>query len=177
MEFYIQACQPRNSGDYSDTDLSVSDAIETVFPLNTENAFIVWKGFYIPLSYKYDFSIIIADVIKILQLMIVNDVGQIKNVWPSNTFQATWNLTWGAEDVRIDAQWNSLFGCSIESLNRAGSVVLKKSAFLAEWRMPLSKILVALTVSGYDKTKLTEMTNLEKLIDTLPKCSHLYAEG
>ena len=56
MAFYIQASNPRFIESISYEVESLSDAVESIFPLNTENAFLVWNYISVPLSYKYDIS-------------------------------------------------------------------------------------------------------------------------
>ena len=43
LNFYIQASNPRFQDSINIYDESLSDAIESVFPLNTENAILVWN--------------------------------------------------------------------------------------------------------------------------------------
>ena len=66
LNFYIQASNPRFQDSINIYDESLSDAIESVFPLNTENAILVWNYISIPLSYKYDISYMIEDILQLL---------------------------------------------------------------------------------------------------------------
>ena len=53
MIFSVQASNPKYWKNVLDEeDSSLSDAIETIFPLNTEYAFLEWNHIFIPLSYK-----------------------------------------------------------------------------------------------------------------------------
>jgi hypothetical protein len=176
MEFWIQASDPQYTANYSAADTSLSDALETVFLLETEDAFVVWKHRFIPLGYKYGFSCIIDDLIKLIGAMLAENTGQMVVEWPCNTFNAKWNVTWTTEDVRVESNWISVSGGLTESLNQAGSISLKKSAFLAEWKMPFDKILAALTASGYNRTNFGEIANLESIVRALPERGYLYHE-
>lgn len=62
MNFYILAGNPRVQSIENSDDKSLSEAIETVFPLNTEYAILSWNYISIPLSYKYDISYMIDDI-------------------------------------------------------------------------------------------------------------------
>jgi len=176
MAFWIQASAPQCATSFSATDRSLSDAIETVFLLETEDAFIVLKHHFIPLGYKYGFSCMIGDLIDLITAVQVDDAGKMMIEWPCNSFHARWSVSWTMEDVQIDSQWISVPGGLTELLNQAGPIALKKSAFLAEWRMPLNRILAALIASGYNQTNFKELSILERLVSALPKRGYLYRE-
>ena len=59
MNFYIQASNPRALKP-SFIEENLSAAIESVFPMNTENAILFWNHIAIPLSYKYDISYMVT---------------------------------------------------------------------------------------------------------------------
>lgn len=176
VEFWIQASAPQCTASYSATDMSLSDAMETVFLLETEDAFIVWKHHFIPLDYKCGFSCIIGDLIDLINAMLVEDAGRMMIEWPCNTFHAKWGVSWTKEDMQIESQWVSVPGGLTELLNQAGPVALKKSSFLAEWRMPLNRVLGALIASGYNRMNFKELSNLERLVSALPQRGYLYRE-
>ncbi|HHR2550667.1 TPA: hypothetical protein ACSY39_10840 [Listeria monocytogenes] len=57
MNFFIQANTPQKTGVFESDDYDLSTAIETIFPMLTEDAILVWNHIYVPLSYKYDISL------------------------------------------------------------------------------------------------------------------------
>lgn len=67
MNFYIQANNPKVLKEYNAEDESIADAMETIFPLYTESAILVWNHISIPLSYKYDISYMMDDVLDLLE--------------------------------------------------------------------------------------------------------------
>jgi len=174
MDFWIQAGDPRATGTYSAEDVCVAEALETIFPMFTEDAIIVWKRWFIPLSYKYGFSCLIDDLIIIVSAVLAVDTGRISVVWPCSEFQARWTVSWTQEDVQIDSEWMSAPGQLLEMLKKAGPVQLKRSEFLAEWKMPFTKIVEALKVSGYNAKNLKDMPSFEWLASALPKGAYLY---
>ena len=52
MIFAVQVSNPEASGKLESDDESFQEAIESLFPLHTEYAFIIWNNVYVPLSYK-----------------------------------------------------------------------------------------------------------------------------
>jgi hypothetical protein len=50
-----------------DEDEHIGDAIQTVFPMWTEDAYLVWNGVHVPISYKYTLSFLIQDVVTMLE--------------------------------------------------------------------------------------------------------------
>lgn len=66
MNFYIQASNPRVQHKMDCEDNSLSDIIETIYPLYTEHVILTWNYISIPLPYKYDISYMIDDMIKLL---------------------------------------------------------------------------------------------------------------
>jgi len=69
MCFYIQASNPKSQDKVETGDGSLADAIENTFLLNTENAILMWNYICIPLSYKYDISYMIEDIVSLLSEM------------------------------------------------------------------------------------------------------------
>ena len=43
MNFYIQANNPKVLKEYNAEDKSIADAMETIFPLYTESAILMWN--------------------------------------------------------------------------------------------------------------------------------------
>src|SRR5438128_712566 len=108
--FIIQASNPRSVADHDAGDDSLDDAIETVFPLHTEHALLAWNHIYVPLSYKYDFAVIINDVLDIIQAIQTSAQGSHSVHWPSNTFAAIWNMQWDQGMIAVQSKWNCVLG-------------------------------------------------------------------
>ena len=66
MSFYIQASNPRISYTVMPEDETLSDAVESAFLSDSENAILVWNYVNVPLSYKYDISYMIDDILNLL---------------------------------------------------------------------------------------------------------------
>lgn len=66
MVFCIQASAPDYCKKINLNNKCLSEAIESVFLLQTENAIMRWNYICIPLSYKYDISYMIDDILKLI---------------------------------------------------------------------------------------------------------------
>ena len=82
MNFYIQTSNPYIINETNAYDNKLSEAIESVFPMNTEELILFWNHVGIPLSYKYDISYMIDDILMILKNMeYYTDPGSKSYVW------------------------------------------------------------------------------------------------
>lgn len=149
MDFYIQAGNPDIININNKEDKTLSEAIESVFPMETENLIIYWKHIAVSLSYKYDISYMIDDILIILQEMQIHKTGSMLIHWLPDTFRVDWNLKWDNERILIDAEWQSVVGNIEEILIRQRTVELSKEDFICEWKMPLLKIINALNKNEY----------------------------
>jgi len=64
--FHIEPGTPEHCTVDGGLARDLGDAIQAAFPLETEDAQLVWHRLSVPLSYKYDFSVIIEDIIAML---------------------------------------------------------------------------------------------------------------
>jgi hypothetical protein len=168
MKFFIQASDPRPSGLVSANDSSLGEAIETIFPLRTDFALLGWNDVYVPLTYKYDISIIISDILSMLDSILASDAGSFAVYWPSNTFCARWILTWSATELHIATTWDSVIGGTESMLNNVPDLDLEKNAFLSEWKPLLRKVRESITTtSGSVDTRLM-LVHLESTLSKLP---------
>lgn len=174
IEFSIQASNPRVLRTYDSNDESLSDAIQTVFPLDTEWALITWNGIFTPLNYKYDWSLLADDVIALLDDMLANARGAKTIHWPSNTFSSIWSITWTDETVVVRAQWNCVLGGLLDLLRAKPIVTTSKSRFMAEWKRPLQVIGDALRTAGYSVEQLPSLAQLEAVCAKVPGSGELY---
>ncbi|AWM79933.1 hypothetical protein DKL61_05930 [Gammaproteobacteria bacterium ESL0073] len=129
MIFSIQVSNPTYSTITNNDYDSIGDLLEDIFPLNTEQCIMFWNHVCIPLSYKYDISIILDDIIFIINEVSNNTNGYLEIDWPSNTFSAKWYISWDSVDLKINTKWYNIVG-NIESiLNNVNELAIKKIAF------------------------------------------------
>jgi len=166
MGFWIQASKPRYSGEMDIMDESLEEAIETLFPLNTECFYIVWNNIHIPLSYKYDASIMYVDIIRMINTLLSTKEGEFRINWPSNTFHSTWEIKYSEDTISIQAAWESVCGKIEHILNTSGGISISKKEFISEWKEILLVILKGLK-KFYNKHSFHE--DIEKLEGMLVK--------
>lgn len=174
MEFCIQAGAPRSYVKFDEDDENLWEAIESVYPLYTENGIIIWNGIYVPISYKYDVSIMISDVIKMLQAIQENEKGDMEICWSSDTFDSLWNIKWNSSDIEITAKWNNVMGGLVEILNSKPFIKVDKKEFVFEWKMMLETIKKALNNAGYTELILPDFKDLNTILNQIPKFGKLY---
>ena len=84
MPFVIQASSPRWTGAHDPEDSTLSEAVQVVFPMEAEAAVLEWNHVPGLLSYRYDISICLDDVIDMLTTLMSCD-GVYENYWPSTS--------------------------------------------------------------------------------------------
>jgi len=157
MVFRIQAGQPENSAEFCDEDEKLSEAIETIFPMMTEDAMIVWNTTCIPIGYKYDVSYMIEDILCMLKTMRESpDDGTLRINWPTNSFACRWDLTWDKGVLTISLNWRSESGRT-EQLSKIEVSLLE---FINEWKILLEVLIRNLEQCGYDENSLRDMKAL-----------------
>jgi hypothetical protein len=175
-EFIIQSSNPRSESACDPDDASLSDAIQTVFPMDTEDMLIVWNGIYVPLSYKYDVSLMTDDILDLCSDIIAAAEGYRRICWPSNTFAAVWDIRWGSDIVTVQTQWNRVVGGTEALLVARSCISIPREDFLAEWKRPLEIVADALRKAGYTQKQIPRVAFLDDIITKLPDHGHLYRE-
>lgn len=133
-----------------------------------------WDGVYIPISYKYDLSVIYEDAAAVLQALLDAPAGELSVVWPSNTFNATWQIQWGAGEMRIVSEWGQLLGGAELLLRNRREIALPVADYLAEWKRVLMIVHEGLEKCGYGLTLGEELTSLKALASRIPQQGILY---
>lgn len=175
--FAVQASNPRSLTAFDTDDQSLSDAIQTVFPLETEYALIVWNWVYIPLSYKYDISMMAEDLIKLIELMFSKESGSRTIQWPSNTFASTWSVEWNNETTTVKAEWDCVLGETEPVLATKPIILLRTADFINEWKRLLETVGEALTAAGYTPEHLVGMRSLNEVIGRISHYGILYRDS
>ena len=170
--FEIQAGRPRTIGRYDPMDESLAEAFNTVFPMNAEAMMLIWNGIYVPINYKYDLGVMIDDVLLMCDRVLTSDDGQSRINWPSNTFDATWSLTWEGGIISIGAAWRSVSGNVVALLS--SSLVLPVEDFVAEWKQPLRVCCDALVDAGYNVPGFPRFRAMKTTFDAIAKSGVLY---
>lgn len=131
--------------------------MQTVFKME-DCSTLDWNGIEMPLSYKYDLSIMADDIVEMV-LAIENAVlGTFEVAWPSSGFPYKWAIAWNASTVKILATAMPVPGA--EDLTGRESVQTSRSDFVAGWRDVLWIIFSCLEASGYKDTQLAGLKRL-----------------
>lgn len=166
MIFCIQASNPRileTLETYDESDNTLSAAIENSYPMRTEDAIMVWNDIYIPLSYKYDISYMMDDIIDLLKMLRENLNGELKIDWLPDTFRSDWLIKWENNEINIETNWGNTVSDLTNMLNIKSTITMGKSCFINEWKQLLCNVINALKKS-YDK------------VGTIPKIKELIYE-
>ena len=175
MKLYIQTSAPQTTEIYDGEDETIGEALETIFPLFTEDAILFWNHIAIPLSYKYDISVMFADILALVAKVAELNSGTSEIYWPSDTFACKWRVRWSQKEVRIDCiEWASVTGGLESTLAESGIVECTRDQFLAEWKRLFEVIERALAESGYHAQQLPEMTQLSMLKNKISGSGVLY---
>lgn len=176
-EFFIQSSNPCSSSECDADDASLSDAVQTVFPMETERMIMIWSGIYIYLGYKYDVSLMVDDIIDLCNDILQTKDGRRCVHWPSNTFAAVWDVAWDSSAVIVNAQWNRVVGGIEAILASKPSISVPRADFLAEWKRPLEIAEGALQRAGYKPEQIPRLVALHDLVARLPQYGRLYSDA
>jgi hypothetical protein len=173
-EFVIQSSNPRAESTWEAEDASLSDAIQSVFPLGTERLVLAWNGIYVPLGYKYDVSLMVDDVVDLATEILAESTGSKEIHWPSNTFAAVWDVRWDAGYVTVSGKWTRVLGGTEALLTASGSIRVPIAEFLGEWKRPLELVADALRRAGYGEEQIPRLAVLDDVVRRLPQTGQLY---
>jgi hypothetical protein len=154
---------PTQPGIKDPEDTSLGEALESCFPCLLDGARLHWNGVPVPLSYKYDLSIIVHDVVDLVQWLRTGTQGSLSICWPSNTFRTDWQLAVAGGRVQITAYWESVSaqdGPLEDALNAAPVVEADQAAFMALWAALLRLAHQRLIETGYTLEELEDYGSL-----------------
>ena len=160
LSFYIQAGNPMIQCISDNNDKSLADAIESIFPLYTESAVLMWNHIGIPLSYKYDISYMMEDILMLLNMLQSREKGELTIRWLPDTFRCDWTISWDTEELNIHSRWENTVGNLEKLLNERPNISLNKEDFIREWKSILGIVISGLKECGYDVTQIKGMKQL-----------------
>ncbi len=158
--FEIQINNPTILSINEEESMSLEDAIECIFPLETENLILIWNNINIPLTYKYDISIMVLDFIKILNFIKDDRSLNLEIHWASNTFASVWNFNKINNSVYIRTEWNNVIGGTIEMLNKRNENTFETNEVEKEIRKLLDYLKYALEKSGLNCNMIEDFEKL-----------------
>ena len=172
--FHIQHSCPKILTPVHNHYSELGEAIQNLFQIDTEMAFLFWKGHYIPMSYKYDISVCIDDIISCLEKIINANETKIFLTFGSDTFNAYWKIDCNNDELHISAQWDHLRGQE-KFIDR--NIIIKISAnnFISEWRgilQTIDKTLILNNILLSDEQNLLD--RMRKIIANTNALGQLY---
>jgi hypothetical protein len=176
--FFLQAGSPSSLAVLDPDALDLSLASQRVFPWVTEPLVMFWHGAPVALSYKYDVSVMLEDVICLVGEVSCSAEGFRALEWANSGFFARWILRWGAGRIQVVHEWMDPHEArpeaafALEALRRP--VALPVVDFLAEWRRPLEIVSAALLDAGYGAEDLTRLPALDQAIARTGRRGWLY---
>ncbi len=150
-------------------DTHIGMATETIFPMDTEDAFMIWNNISIPITYKYDVSIMLNDMIDIIKFMKDENKNKMSNHWASNTFVSEWFLTKNSGQVHIESNWGDTHGNLGSQLNENSELTLDANHFVAELKSMICFVKKCLEKAGYSSKNLKDFYLLEEIVCDVKK--------
>ncbi len=154
--FEIQISNPVILKTKNKSSSTIEEAIETIFPLDTEYAFIKWGYIFIPLSYKYDISLMVNDLIKVYTFIKDENVHSYEMHWASNTFASLWHLTKEFGKVKIIAKWTTVLGELEDLLNANNEIIVEPIELTSSVEKMIRFLKKSLFFAGYSASDLTD---------------------
>lgn len=174
MVFAIQVGNPLVNMKVDNEDTKISEAIESIFLLNTEDLIMIWNNIRIPLSYKYDVSYMIDDILLLLKRINSEEFGSLSIHWLPDVFRCDWNMKWNKDEIYIEAQWENVIGHLEELLNKYDRISMNKYDFIYEWKALLNILCNRLAECGYKETALVDMNKLVEQYNHIKDVGILY---
>lgn len=174
MDFYIQASNPVFLKEFTGGDECLSDAIESSFPLFTENAILMWNHIAIPLSYKYDISYMIDDILTLLNHLSTKQDGEMVIHWLPDTFRSDWEIQWSEQVIKISSRWECTVGHLESKLNMNPEISMTVDDFVQEWKKVLGVIIEGLKTCGYSELVIADMKKLKFMYSKITDNGVLY---
>lgn len=160
--FKIQISNPITINKRNRNISDIVSAIQAIFPLDNEYCFIAWNHIFIPVSYKYNISIMIKDIIRIINF-IKNEEKYLEFHWASNSFFALWKMECTSNSVIIDSTWKQVLGGLTELLQKKPILEVDKQEFMKEWTTLALFVKTKLENAGYNSTNLEDFGVFESI--------------
>jgi hypothetical protein len=161
MTFTLDAGRPAFVAARDESDSTVSDAMQTVFPLE-ERALLEWNGVAFPLGYKYDLSVMLDDIVEMVLAIREAESGSFQVDWPSSGFPYQWTIGWDTSWVEVQAHARDEPGAM--NLSGRERVRVHRGSFVAAWRALLGTVLSCLEEAGYGSLQLHGLDRLRRAV-------------
>jgi len=175
-DFAIQASNPTVISATGQRVKTLASAIPAIFPVTTEEAYMLWNRVPVRISYKYDLYVLIDDIPPMLSQLLDRDAGTHEFGWGSSTFSARWQLNWSEGQLRIAARWRSVAGGYESLLNTRSELVFGQNDFVYEWKALLACLLRCIDTSGIHITREQDLATIRELEAAIPRFGRYYTQ-
>ncbi|SMP35267.1 hypothetical protein [Chryseobacterium profundimaris] len=110
---------------------SVGELIENIFPFSEDYLYVKWRGISIPVSYKYDLSMILEDFVYIVKFLESSE-NLLSLAFPSNTFDVEWNMRKEYGKIIIQSKWNTVLSHNEKILNENSYLIVDIDTFKSQ---------------------------------------------
>ena len=170
----LQVSNPSSDSIRDPADRTITNAVETVFPLCTEYCVMCWHNVAFVLSYKYDLPYILPDILDLLDNLLREEVGEWECTFPSDSFCVEWHVLWEAGQLTIDGSWHSVAGGVESLLKNTSSVAMPVDTFTYEWKYLLKRVIDALYKAGYSADNVDGLRRMEDIESRITRYGMLY---
>ena len=163
-EFEMLAGQPVGLIKDLSTTSDISEAIELCFPMDTDDAKMIWGGIDVPVNYKYDVSVVYEDIMELLCCCLKRESTTV--YFGSNTFSGTLSIYPIEDSYIIRGSWDSLFGCKEVELNRIPKLRVSRSSFVNSWCSLLKEVLRTISQSNVSMELKRDLDDLHSCLES-----------
>jgi hypothetical protein len=174
MFFAIQVSNPAILSVKKKRQEDLAEALNAIFPDKTEEAYILWNWVPVRVSYKYDLSVMIEDILNMLIFLTASESGSYRVSFGSSTLNAEWQLNWNDNQLTIFSNWHSPADFYTDLLNSRNKLEINRDAFLWEWKAVLRKVIWAIENGEFTFRYKPNWKALYKLEAAIPKYGFFY---
>jgi hypothetical protein len=132
---------------------TVEDALFAIWATRGEQMFWIWNGVPIRVAYRVVFSSLFRSVLGVVEALIDRPAGDGPYGLREGEIIAQLEMAWGSGVVAIDAEWHLTPGRLEMLLAARRKIEMPIADFLAEWKMPLARIVESIATSGVEIDK------------------------
>jgi hypothetical protein len=176
LHFEIQASEPSVRQCQNEVSQDLASAIVAAFPPTTEDAILLWNWVPVKMNYNADLSVMIEDLLLMLDDLLKSECGSRLVYFGSNTFRAEWSLHWEGNLLRIKTVWESVAGMYESLLNSRSILEGERQDFVCEWKAILKKLIDSIENSGIAIVDKTDIALLRETQSRIPNFGRLYRE-
>lgn len=163
--FKILTSKPVSLNPIDDEDLTIKEALQTIYPYTKESAlYIYWNGYILELWFCAEISDIFKDIMKMLDSLLDKESFEIH--WGSNIFFGIWSFTIVDSSIKINSTWTDLRGGKeiLDQVKKvSNTLIIDKKTFINEWINLLEQLKNDLINTGYNNENIEDFYLLENL--------------